>query len=184
MKTLRDSPRRPVAAKDRPCGPSRNTLLQLSIIDFARQLFHWKGVNRKLSVVSTHSPPGSRTSQQMSVNVIHLLPAARSGVDHRAKARVAAREGHAQILRQPSDETHHSTKQRTVIFCAVRQALNMLFGYYENVDGRRRMNVVEGEKFVVFIHFGARQLARSDSAKNTVPSHRKRLNRENSTCTA
>src|SRR6516164_9648068 len=119
MKTLRDSaPNWVPGAEDRPCGLAEAGRLSIDYRFCSPNI----SLERRMQTTSAalpHSAPRALAGQQMRMDVIHLLPAARPGIYYRTKAGVTARVGNTKIFRQTSDQTHHSTKQRSVTFCAV-----------------------------------------------------------------
>src|SRR5882757_7797785 len=117
---------------------------------------------------STHPAPRTFPGEDMSVNVIHLLPAARPGIDDRSETGVAAGVRHTQLISKPCRQAQHSTKQRRIGFGAARQRVNMFTRDHEHMDGRCRVDIVKSNKFIVFVDFLARNFSRSDLAENAV----------------
>src|SRR5882757_10543336 len=103
---------------------------------------------------STHPAPRTFPGEDMSENVIHLLP--------------AARVRHTQLISKPCRQAQHSTKQRRIGFGAARQRVNMFTRDHEHMDGRCRVDIVKSNKFIVFVDFLARNFSRSDLAENAV----------------
>ena len=104
----------------------------------------------------------------MGVDVIPLLPAARTRIDDRPETGIAAGVRHAQLAGKPRRQAQHSTKQRRIGFGAARERLDVFTRDHQNVDGRSRVDVVKSNKFIVLMDFLAWNFSRSDLAENAV----------------
>src|SRR4051795_5906770 len=82
-------PIRPVAHPPDHCGPATASALRDGRKNDGRAIVsdQKSRVIRAPFFVSAHSLPRARSRQNVCVQVIHLLTAARTGIDYRAKAR-------------------------------------------------------------------------------------------------
>jgi len=106
-----------------------------------------------------HVPP----ADQMDMNVEHGLPRFRSHVEDSAVAvfdsALASDGGGGQV--KASDEL-------CVFRLSFFQATNMLLGNNQNVRGRLRIDVLEGDRVLVFIYFLGGDFAVDDAAEEAV----------------
>src|SRR5450830_1117578 len=58
-----------------------------------------------------------------------------------------------------------------MFFFSTRQTFNMLFWHYHKMHWRNRVNIVEGNNVIIFIHLGGRDFTCNDFTKNTVCTH-------------
>lgn len=65
-------------------------------------------------------------------------------------------------------QERHFTQQSSVLLAAIGKSCDMLFRHNQKMDGRRRIDVVEGDQVVVFIDRRGWDLLGRDFAKNTI----------------
>ncbi len=69
-------------------------------------------------------------------------------------------------------QCHHSTQPPGIVSRDVGQRSNVVPGHQQQVRRRRRIDVVEGDEFVVFVNFLGRNLAGRDLAEDTGVTHK------------
>jgi len=103
----------------------------------------------------------------MPVHVMDFLSALSARVGHEPKAPLWV--GSCTFLKsQFRRQQHHAAQQTFVLWRGMCHRRNVQLGNDQEVHGRPRVDVVEGEHLVVFIHFARRDLARDDFAKNAI----------------
>lgn len=111
--------------------------------------------------------PRARATHHVYVQVVHFLATFCARVDHDAETALRIRVA-ALLQRQLGCQHHDSTQQRLIGGRDMRHRHHVLFRHDQKVHRCRRMDVMEGEKFIVFIHLLAGNLACRDLAENTV----------------
>jgi len=105
-------------------------------------------------------------TQQMQVQVIDRLPAVRAGVHHYAVAGLESLRP-----RQLRRDRHQVPKHRRVRFGRVRHRGHMLLGDNQQVLGRLRMNIDEGERVLILVQTLRRNRSGDDTTEETIGSH-------------
>ena len=101
----------------------------------------------------------------------HLLPAMRTGIDHHPKAAVRIRLA-ALFQRQFGRQRHDLAHQRGIVCAQLRHGGNVALGDHQKMHRRPRSNVMKGEDVVIFVHLAGGNLPGGNFAKNTVGSMR------------
>ena len=92
--------------------------------------------------------------------MIDFLTAVTASVDDDAET-VDGTFLHGQLSSQPK----HFTQKSVVLRLGVSQRLNVLLGNDQEVHGSLRMDVLEGQYFIIFINFGGRTSNRQAACK-------------------
>ena len=92
--------------------------------------------------------------------MIDFLTAVTASVDDDAET-VDGTFLHGQLSSQPK----HFTQKSVVLRLGVSQRLNVLLGNDQEVHGSLRMDVLEGQNFIIYINFGCRNFATGDAAE-------------------
>ena len=103
----------------------------------------------------------------MHMQVVHLLPTFRTGVDHDAKTAIGIRVA-ALFGRQTRRQRHDAPQQTFVLGPGLRHRRDMRFRHDQEVHRRPRVNVVKDEDVVVLVHLVGRDLSRNDLAENAI----------------
>src|SRR3954451_17540558 len=98
--------------------------------------------------------------------MIHLLPPDPPAINDCSEAINATL-----LAREPGRHGHDPAEERLMAHVAIGERGDVLFRDDHEVDGRERMDVVEGEDFVVLVDLAARDFAAHDAAEDAVGGH-------------
>src|SRR5450432_1542093 len=118
---------------------------------------------RRLSVPGQHSAQRLRSTQDVHVQMHHVLLADTPGIDYRPVT--IAR---ALLSRQSPGHRQHPAQHAGILARRIAQRRDMLFRDDHEMHRHLRAEVVESEDLVVLVHFLRRDLAPRDLAENTV----------------
>jgi hypothetical protein len=100
-----------------------------------------------------------------------FLPTFYSSIDDYAKAALIT-GGTAVFLGQLGCQGHHSTQPLSIISLNIEQGGNVVLGHDQQMQGCRRVYIMEGDEFVIFINFFGRNLATGDLTEKAIVAHR------------
>lgn len=128
---------------------------------------------RTLQCALALSPPWLRPTNDVRMEMVHLLPAVGPGVDQRFKSAAGAAVGlhfktATMLLRQFRCKQQHLTQHSRLPFVAVGQGRHMLLRHDQQMHGRGRINIVKSDQVVIFMNSIRWNDASDDLAKNTV----------------
>ena len=106
-------------------------------------------------------------SHDMPLQVVDLLPALPTCVDHQSKAAIRIRLAPF-LLGQAWGQHHHAPHQTLMLIFQLGHGNDVLFGHQQEMHGRPRMDVVKSQQFVVFVDLATRNGPGNDLAKNAV----------------
>src|SRR5512139_802831 len=106
---------------------------------------------------------GFAAAEYVNVKMEHFLAAAASGVDQRLEAGVESL-----FFRQARCQQQHPAELRLVRGRAVGQRRDVQLRNDQEVDARKRMDVVKRQHLVVFVDLAARDVAGDDLAEDAV----------------
>ena len=118
------------------------------------------------------------TAEQVNVQMKNGLPAVAVRVDDDAIA-VFGKAFFACYFRAGQKQV---TERFPVIFSGFVERIEMLARDDQNVRRRLRANIVEGDAHVVFVNSRRRNLARNNSAKQTIFAHNRNFNVRTQRC--
>ena len=101
------------------------------------------------------------------MQVVDFLPTFKPRVYHDTKATIRIWVAPL-FLGQTGGQCHHAPQQPGVVCRDMRHRRDMHFGHHQEVHRCRRLNIVEGKDFFVFINLLRGNLARDDFAKKAV----------------
>ena len=113
---------------------------------------------------SARWPPERAAAQNVEMEVIDRLSGVGSGVDHHPKAVLL----HASRCRYPARRQQKPPEQRLVLRPCRRQVIEMLPRDNQDVGGRLRIQVVEGDQVRLIQQLVRRDLSLGDFAKDAV----------------
>lgn len=111
--------------------------------------------------------PRAWATHHVDMQVVHLLATLCAGIDHHAKTAFWIRVA-ALLQRQLRRQRHDAPQQCLIGLRDMRHRDDVLFRHDQKVHRCCRMDIVKGEKFIVFIHLAAGDLTCSDLAENAV----------------
>src|SRR5262249_8764316 len=94
-----------------------------------------------------HGAERFSTADDMQVHMLHLLPAHSSGIDDQAKPVLSTL-----FARQFRSEHHGPAEQVEMILLHFHHRRDVSLGDDEKMNGRQRMNIMEGEDLRVLVH--------------------------------
>ena len=105
-------------------------------------------------------------SEQVEMEMVHLLPTVGAGVDD---ASVSARQ--SLLTRNPPGDDEQLSEHRLVLRANLEEAGDGLLRNYENVNGGLRVDVSEGHAQIVLVNDVGVDLSLYDSGKNGLICH-------------
>src|SRR4051812_294525 len=87
---------------------------------------------------------GAQSAEDMQMQMVHLLPAVRPGIEQRLETAAAVLVAATVLLRQFGCKQHHLAQQSGMFLGAVGQRGNMLLRHDQEMHRRLWMDVMEG----------------------------------------
>ena len=103
----------------------------------------------------------------MHVQMMDLLPAFPTGVDHQPKTAIRVRLA-AFLLGQAWSQHHHAPHQSLVLFFQLGHGNDVQFGHQKEMHRRPWMDVVKSQELVIFVDLAAGNDPGNDLAENAI----------------